>query len=521
VLNLVGITTANPNNPYGENVIYAGRTFGSTAPVQYGHRESNTYRGVISLQGELFGYWGYDTALQYSENHYDIRNSDAVRDNFETALNSNVYGDYWNPFVANTYEANKDLIPYVFSDLQIDRKATLLTWDFSANTVLGALDSRPVMFATGLQYRKEGLEQQVDDVYANYGYGFTLGGSEFDEDRDVVAVFSELEIPVLDVVSANLALRYEDYGSDGGDELSPRISIAYHPSASFNIMAAASTAFRQPSLAQVAGDTMVTLAEVTADGGNSYNFTAVKPNANPDLKSEESTAFSVNVFYRPLEQLTFNIDFWRYEIEDIIVAENAQALVDAGDPAVTYRLPGLVEYIDVTFINAGEVTTDGVDLNITYMQDLSQAGALLVKTGATYINSYDLTAESGKTTDVSGSRNFNTFARPLPKTRVNLLLQWQLSAHEVSLYGYYIDSYENDQIVINGSKAVDTVASTDVWNLQYAYNGGKQNDQWQLRIGVNNLFDEEPPYIPTNLGYDTKMHDARGRMFYLGGQYDF
>jgi iron complex outermembrane recepter protein len=36
-----------------------------------------------------------------------------------------------------------------------------------------------------------------------------------------------------------------------------------------------------------------------------------------------------------------------------------------------------------------------------------------------------------------------------------------------------------------------------------------------LSIGALNVFDTAPPNVLTNAGYDTKVHDPRGRVLYV------
>jgi hypothetical protein len=38
----------------------------------------------------------------------------------------------------------------------------------------------------------------------------------------------------------------------------------------------------------------------------------------------------------------------------------------------------------------------------------------------------------------------------------------------------------------------------------------------QLYAGARNLTHEDPPQVFTNAGYDSKVHDPRGRLFYFG-----
>ena len=54
-------------------------------------------------------------------------------------------------------------------------------------------------------------------------------------------------------------------------------------------------------------------------------------------------------------------------------------------------------------------------------------------------------------------------------------------------------------------------------DAQYNIDIGSMYDTEQsyvLTIGGINLFDEEPPRLFTNSGFDSKVHDPRGRQIY-------
>jgi iron complex outermembrane receptor protein len=42
-----------------------------------------------------------------------------------------------------------------------------------------------------------------------------------------------------------------------------------------------------------------------------------------------------------------------------------------------------------------------------------------------------------------------------------------------------------------------------------------------VTFGVRNITNERPPVVATNGGFDSKVHDPRGRMFYFGLDLEF
>jgi outer membrane receptor protein involved in Fe transport len=55
-------------------------------------------------------------------------------------------------------------------------------------------------------------------------------------------------------------------------------------------------------------------------------------------------------------------------------------------------------------------------------------------------------------------------------------------------------------------------------DLQYSYHFdsfGPADDGITLAVGGINVTDEDPPYVSTNGGYDSKVHDPRGALYYV------
>jgi len=104
--------------------------------------------------------------------------------------------------------------------------------------------------------------------------------------------------------------------------------------------------------------------------------------------------------------------------------------------------------------------------------------------------------------------------------RFNTGFNWIKDAHRLDLFGRFIDSYEDDQ---NDNADVDSHFTVDA---RYALNIGEffSNDlvkDTTLTVGIINAFDEDPPLLATNGGFDSRVHDPRGRLVYIGADIDF
>ena len=85
----------------------------------------------------------------------------------------------------------------------------------------------------------------------------------------------------------------------------------------------------------------------------------------------------------------------------------------------------------------------------------------------------------------------------------------------------YIDSYVDDEVDIGqGAEAYREVDSQVTVDAQYNLSLRAENAP-TLTFGAINLFDEDPPRLQTSGGYDSKVHDPRGRMYYAKAVFRF
>jgi iron complex outermembrane receptor protein len=169
----------------------------------------------------------------------------------------------------------------------------------------------------------------------------------------------------------------------------------------------------------------------------------------------------------------------------------------------------------VSFINAGELETDGFDLALTYHLGDTDFGDWRLGTKATFVNSFDLEDSNGATIDGAGSRNFSNAFSSVPEWRGNATINWNLENHSANATVRYISGYDNDQL--DNSGAVENIENWTTFDLRYGYAFENIFDYpASISVGVNNVFDEDPPSLGENVrpGYDENVHDVRGRLMY-------
>jgi iron complex outermembrane receptor protein len=253
-----------------------------------------------------------------------------------------------------------------------------------------------------------------------------------------------------------------------------------------------------------------------------FVFVNTLTSGDPDLKPEASESLTLGALWRPLPGLELGLDAWRFDYTNLVVKESAQAVIDqaaaddaaglTGTPAqqrVTRSGSGALTFVQLYFINASSIETQGLDLSARYSRDLL-GGVASASATWTHVDRYDIRLTPGAAaTSGLGSTNLNTLGRSLPQDRGEFALSWADAANSLTALVHYTSGYSNDR---SGITDPDIASQTTV-DLLYTRAVG---DDLDLSLGVVNLTDEDPPLAQFALGYDPVVADPRGRVVSLG-----
>jgi outer membrane receptor protein involved in Fe transport len=571
VLKFVVMPAAHPANPHGVPGVYLGRPYGQSQPTSTSFRDYETYRAVAGIQGEFGNGWSFDTSISYSSNNVtessptviQQRFADAINGlggpNCDTATGTPGVGDcFWfNPFstrFSNPALANDPSIePFMRSSNDIDQTADLLVvdavfsgdlFDFGAGTVQGAF---------GIQYRDESLDVDRNTIATIPGsFIFVGGGIEIDESQDVYALFGELAIPLADNFEAQVALRYEDYGSGIGDTLDPKLALLWSVNDVLSLRGSVSTTFRAPTLHQRFNQetNLISFSDIPKGGGSpATGFKAADTAGNPLLSPESATTFNVGLVLAGTENFSLTLDYWNIDFEDVIAVENAQTKVtientlcldrtpDCRDPDIfrnalagedpddNLQHSGEITRVIAPFINAPTVETDGIDVSAVYDFPTAGANEFMLGLDASYMLSYDIGGVPGVvggsvTTvkiDALGNRNEQNIASPLPEWRANFTVGWNNDRHSARAIVRHIDDYTDDKTTTQTfNSVIDSYTTVD---LHYNYTFA--NDRTTLGLNVTNIADEDPPFADQDLNFEARTHDPFGRQYQVVFRHNF
>ncbi|MEM9531349.1 MAG: TonB-dependent receptor [Pseudomonadota bacterium] len=530
---LFGGASANPvtpNNgglftgPNGGPAVYIRRLF------EYGPRttdiETQTYGGLFGLTGTFGDGWDWEAA--YSLNKQDFfsqRGGSIILSAFEAQVDNGL--DLFQPIPDNIV-ASTSFRPFTdaesknrFADFQISGYAP---WE---------LPGGPIAVAGVLEWEDQEFFDRRDPI--TLAGDASDGGSAGGGQRDRIAVGAEIALPITSQIELQLAGRFDDYDDDSetGSANTGKASIQYRPLDSLLLRASFGTTFRAPDLQRLFGSTTRAFTSVVdsplcvAAGGDPNAPGGLDPNnsndpcdvvqsvrilvgANQALEEEEGESINAGVVWEATDDLSFTVDYYDVELENIIAAPTGQFIlnqcagVSTGSPDQSFC--ALVTRDAAGTLNGGQITAQalnlstqsirGIDATIRYALDTNDFGRFDFQFETTWVDSL-------KTQFAEGQPEVENLAlASLPEFRHNLTVNWAYEDFGATLRTSYIDELPG----INAFTDPDTGQVPDAQFIDdYIVVNGSFRYDWanigNFQIGINNLFNEDPPTDPTNANW--------------------
>ncbi|MGH8018709.1 MAG: TonB-dependent receptor domain-containing protein [Opitutaceae bacterium] len=539
-----GPGTANPAGTPRDVLIRNHR------PVEIGARtyetEIDSIRLLAGLRGRAFEDWRWETAVMHMTGKtYQENNNYMAQSLLEQQLALST-PDAFNPFAGPDANAPEQYEPFVI-DIWDEGRGTVTSLDGKLSGSWFDLPGGPVSTAFGGEYRRESMKQRndafglADDVIAQSEQ------IDIDASRDVYAAFAEVLFPLvgednrrqfLESAEVRLAARYENY--EEFDALKPAVSLAVSPFDFLTLRASYNEGFRAPSVVELFQPQRDRrnngLIDVARDGQEDAEGTVSKrvvTGGNPDLDAEESESFNVGFVAEivPVPGLAFSMDVYQIKSLDRIDNPDAQDELDldarlweesgGSNPLVIREeqtpedvalgIPGRLIEIRGTYFNLAEQRVSGVDAGLACNLPETSFGRFVVKGEVSYTTKLESIDREGNV-----SRLLRQAGNPRAKALVTL--GWRKLGWSASASGRFLSDYENSSAYDNPVDGSPLVLE-DQWlfNLSagHAFSSGPL-DGTSLRVGVNNITDEDPPlFLSASDGYDSSYYNAKGRQWYV------
>jgi iron complex outermembrane receptor protein len=460
-----------------------------------------------------------------------------------------------NPFGLQD-QAGRDYLASISVDGQKNRdsQTTYKGIDASASRTLFAMAGGDAAIAIGADMshqttRDDKLAIQNEVTYLNSTASHGAG------QRNVYALYTELDLPVTKTLNINLAAR-DDYFSDFGNTINPKVSFRWQPNKTVMLRGSANTGFRAPTLFDAYGYRLpgatgktssrwddpllcpggtpgVTGTGTALPGQVSSEVCNVQLNkqvgSNSGLKPEKSKGFTLGVVLEPTKSLTMSFDYWNIRMKDMLA--NLPEQVYFLDPAKYASLfvrnaDGTLAFINNTTMNLGGQKAAGIDVSATYAFPRSTYGDFKVQLDGTYLTQFDNQLFPGEAWvnnigRFGNASNGTTSSFPIITYRWKhtLNLSWALGDWTAQATQNYNSKYEDQNLV--AEQYWRDINSYKPWNLTLGYKGFKNT---QLTFGVTNVFDSAPPvtnHSGYSFGYLSSAASPIGRSYNLRASYTF
>jgi len=524
--------SADPNLE-AVDLIYRGRPLGSDADGPNQADIFTIFTNTRIVAG--FDYAVNDDWLLYGS--YTWSNSDysrtAPREWDIPVYAEQIVAGNWNPFGTRivspelispkdgvSVAANGDAVLSTFNLFRTDNalvRQAVAEISLSGTTGL-ELPGGDVALAVGAQYREIQLRDVPDGRYQN-------GNNRLNEtipavfgDQEVYAFFGEADFPVFDWLQVQAALRYEDYGDQGGDTLDPKISFKADLSEEFAIRGSYGTSFQAPSIRQSAGIVGVGTVTDPADPSGGAFIITIITQGSEDLVPQSAENINLGLLYNADWGINISADFFYYDYQDLILpGSDPQFIFDQvflgnlpADRAL--RSPdGQVATAIANFVNGGSSEITGLDIVADYQTEVG-AGELQIAFKTTLITGF----ESSEFGDIKGNRNFSNGFGSTPDLKTNLGATYSYENHTFNITVRYVGSYLDDQ----AQQDIDSQTTIDL-RYDVQLEGLLGDKETLLSIGAVNVLDELAPRINARPFFDTEVHDPRGRQLYLSFKQSF
>ncbi len=507
---------------------------------------------------------------------------DAVRhpDSGETVCRSALDGSDpgcvpWNIFQTGgvTQEALDYIVLPLFARGTTDQwvASAHLTGDLGEYGMTLPMAEEGVAVAFGIEFREENLDFNPDQNF-RAGEGAGQGGATnpVSGGYDVLELFVEANVPLVegrpfaDELRLDLGFRYSDY--DYGistDTFGARAGWAVNPVIKFR--ASVQRALRAANVRELFQPQGFNLFDMTADPcggpvgngmtaagrtfeecarsgvtaaqfGNISHSPAAQYNflqgGNPNLEPEAADTWSVGAVFSPgfLPGVDITVDYFHVEIEQGIGNLTPEFILNEcldGNLALCEQvrrgLPGDL-WIGSDLNASGHIVAladnlaieevAGVDVIVEYGFEAGDFGSVRVANILSWIERWDQRELAGAPTESCAGKWGFVCGFPTPTVRNSLRVVWTTPWRVTATAMWrYLDEAEDRSLAGADLDSASYIDLAGIWNV---------TEKIEVRAGVNNVFDQEPPIVgqaagPSIFGNGNTfpgLYDALGRYWF-------
>ena len=560
-----------PNRESDDFGIYVGKR-----NVEGGPRSNNFsndgFRLVTGLKGAINDTWSYDASYVYAQTR---QNSTYINDffapNITAVLNSDACDagcsgySVFTPGGVTAEQANG----LTGTGMLNSQSTTEVINAFVTGELFSIGDAAPIQVVVGYEWRGEDFDRTSDTVFAE---GQLLGqGGPTPSLRGGFTVsefFTEVNIPLMESLVADLAYRYSDYSTVGGQD-TYRFGLDWQPVDMARVRAGFNRAVRAPNVSELYSVNNLGLwagvdpcAGIVANGespeysadqcartgvtASQYGNIAPSPadqynqisGGNVNLDVEEADTVTIGLVLDPMDNLTVSVDYWSIEIENTISSVGAENIIRqcatnnllcssvqrSGSGSLWQGESG---YVFNGLQNIGTNKWEGVDVAASWSQD-ALGGTFNVNLAGTYMMTKEVEILPGESFDCVGLVSSRCY--PSPEWRHTLTATYDSNEWwAVTARWRYFDGVDYDGALTSSrSEGTDSIAQDNMsdgesyldLNASFRFLGDSE-----LLVGINNVLDEEPPLVGGSLSSNANaiagFYDTLGQYLFAQATFRF
>jgi outer membrane receptor protein involved in Fe transport len=299
-----------------------------------------------------------------------------------------------------------------------------------------------------------------------------------------------------------------------------------------------------PTFAQCAltGVTAAQFGNIVPNGANQYNGLQ---GGNPLLTPEVATTITAGVVFQPsfIPRLAITLDWFDIKIKNQIGTVGADLIIQqclGGDtsfcPLIVRDAQGSLwrsnnGFVIDTNANTGGLSTRGIDFGVSYSMPIGSMGNLSFNSVGTWLDELINDPEGPVRYNCVGFHGV-TCGTPVPEWRGKTRLSFTTpDGIGLSVQWRYFSSVQRDTLSPDTDLATATTRPADrripAQNYIDLTLTARIGDHYSFRLGVNNIFDREPPIatqLPAGTGSGNtypQVYDSMGRYVFAGVTLDF
>jgi outer membrane receptor protein involved in Fe transport len=405
--------------------------------------------------------------------------------------------------------------------------------DFSANGDLYEYWGGMIKMAFGGSVRRD----EIDSTATNFSTALVpvatiipVSGSQTTQ-----AEFVEFQLPVFGKGNArpllrrldfNVAARHEDNSRFA--KTVPKYGVSWTPVQSVLLRASWSEGFRAPSVTEYLTAPSVSTSTLTDPRRTPPSTPGIieSRGSNPDPQPELSENTYFGLVYEPafIKGLNLQVNYYDTLQKDTLQLITAQNIVNnealfpdrvtraAATPAdLALNQPGQILAVNRVFVNFGEVVNRSMDFVVDYRLPWQQYGNFHVNLAATRTLESTRALAPGQPLVILEEDTGSP-----PKWKFNAAIFWRKGDWSASTFVSYIDGFQSNNsgnaLVANNTAVIFNptpgITKVDV-RVGYEFRKGLWREYGKglrMNVGVNNVFDKEPPFSDTIWGFNAGIH---------------